>query len=361
MAGFEGIHWAEFQARYTLKDRQMRLVSVADAIPAVSRSVHYGICLAFEGIRYFVGASEDGGLQVQFLNLHKNLTRFRRSISFNLGATQQELVPTEAELEALLLHYFRDPGMARFLQEMGTSAGQGYLRPFTVDEAQSIGVTFPDNPSIRMVTCRYDRYMGEPFCGVVVPHLVRAIATNGTGNLKLGVNYLLSVKALDEARSILPEAGAALFLDDRVDLPLRDRKITEWDSSCCLIALTNGAVIKIPEGPLILPSVTIQGICAILRQEGVRIEERDMTYGEFITRAETGEIAAICSVGTAGILNRAQRLIMVDEYNAPCAEYRARTDHPLYEALGRARQTYWDIYQDKAPVPDGMTLNTYLL
>jgi branched-chain amino acid aminotransferase len=151
---------------------------------------------------------------------------------------------------------------------MGESGGQGYLRPFTVDESQSIGVTFPENPSIRMVTCTYDRYMGEPFSGVVVPNLVRAVGANGTGNLKLGVNYLLSVKAVDEARSILPEASSALFLDDRLDLPLRDRRVTEWDSSCCLIALTSGTVVKIPESPLILPSVTIQGICAILREAG---------------------------------------------------------------------------------------------
>jgi hypothetical protein len=33
----------------------------------------------------------------------------------------------------------------------------------------------------------------------------------------------------------------------------------------------------------------------------------------------------------------------------------------MYHALGKARQTYWDIYQDKAPVPAGMTLQSYLI
>lgn len=361
MAGFEGIKWAGSQARYTLHDKAFAMVSVADKVPAVSRSIHYGICLAFEGIRYFIGPAEDGSLHIQFLNLHKNLQRFRRSISFNLGTAQQAMVPTEEELQGLILHYLRSPELADFIREMGESGGQGYLRPFTVDESQSIGVTFPERPSIRMVTCTYDRYLGEPFSGVVVPNLVRAVGANGTGNLKLGVNYLLSVKAVDEAKSILPEASSALFLDDRLDLPLRDRRITEWDSSCCLIAMADGTVVKIPESPLILPSVTIQGICAILREDGVPVEERDMTYGEFMARAEAGEIAAIASIGTAGILNRAQRLIMVDENNAPCGELRAQTDHPMYHALGKARQTYWDIYQDKAPVPAGMTLQSYLI
>lgn len=361
MAGFEGTKWAGFQARFLLRDKLLAMVPMADKVPAVSRSIHYGLFLSFEGIRYFIGSAEDGRRHVQFLNLHKNLQRFRRSISFNLGAAQQNMVPSEAELEALFLEYLRSPELADFIQEMGVSGGQGYLRPFTVDESQSIGVTFPENPSIRMVTCTYDRYMGEPFSGVVVPGLVRAVGTNGTGNLKLGVNYLLSVKAVDEAKSILPEASSALFLDDRPDLPLRDRKVTEWDSSCCLIALTGGTVVKIPESPLILPSVTIQGICAILRENGITIEERDMTYGELMARAEAGEIAAIASIGTAGILNRAQRLVMVDENNAPCGEYRAQNNHPMFQILGKAKQTYWDIYQDKAPVPGGLILQSYLI
>jgi len=80
---------------------------------------------------------------------------------------------------------------------------------------------------------------------------------------------------------------------------------------------------------------------------------------EFLARAEAGEIAAIASIGTAGILNRCQRLIMVDENNAPCGELRAQTEHPIYYALGRAKRIYWDIYQDKAPVPAGLTLFNY--
>lgn len=361
MAGFEGTKWAEFQGRYMLKERTFGMVSMSDKVPAVSRSIHYGLCLAFEGIRYFVTLSEDGGLQINFLNLHKNLRRFRRAISFNLASSQQTLVPTAEELERLILGYFRAPEMREFIQGMAENQGQGYLRPFTVDEARSIGVTFPDSPSIRFVTCTYEKYMGEPFSGVVVPHLVRAVGANGTGCLKLGVNYLLSVKAVDEAQSILPEARSALFLDDRLDLPLWDRKITEWDSSCCLIGLTDGTVIKIPESPLILPSVTIQGVCAILRDKGVTVEERDVTYGEFRAKAETGQIAAVCSIGTAGILNRTQRLVMVDENNAPCGEFRAQQDHEVYTMLGGIKDSYWDVYREKAPVPTGQKLDTYLL
>jgi branched-subunit amino acid aminotransferase/4-amino-4-deoxychorismate lyase len=189
--------------------------------------------------------------------------------------------------------------------------------------------------------------------------MVRAVGTNGTGCLKLGINYLMSVKAVDKARQILPEAGSALFLDDFPAAPLETRKVTEWDSSCCLFALTDGVVVKIPESPLILPSVTIQGICAVLEHMGITVEERDMTYGELIKRSEKNQIVAICSVGTAGILNRAQSLILVDEHYQIIGTQQADESHILYQKLGDARTYLWEIYQEKVPVPPVLKLQKF--
>lgn len=359
MAGFEGIKWANTQVRYILNDKFFDTMGSDGKVFAVSRSIHYGLFLAFEGIRFFCKKNERGKHEVIFLNLDKNLARFQKGIAFNLSQKQQVMVPTIDELEGLFLQYFREPSMAAFFEEMAQLKAQGYLRPFTVDEEQSIGVTFPGNPAIRAVASRYDRYLGEPFSGVVVPHFVRACDVNGTGCLKLGINYLMSVKAVDEARKILPEAGSALFLDDRPHDPLESRKITEWDSSCCLFALRDGTVIKIPESSLILPSVTIQGICTILRQMGVSVVERDMSYGELVERSHKKEVIAICSIGTAGILNRAQRLLLVNNDRKVIAEQHADESHELYRKLGEARTYYWDIYQEKVPVPDGLKLQKY--
>jgi len=132
--------------------------------------------------------------------------------------------------------------------------------------------------------------------------------------------------------------------------------VTEWDSSCCLFALEDGTVIKIPESPLILPSVTIQGICAILEQMGVPVEERDVTYGELLKRAEMNQIVAICSVGTAGILNRAQKLVLVDDNDRIIGTQQADESHVLYRKLGDARTYFWDIYREKVPIPEGLRL-----
>lgn len=362
MAKFEGVKWANQQMRYLLGTKAFALLEPDSKVYAVSRSIHYGLFLVFEGIRFFCKKSANGRIEVNFLNLEKNLTRFQRGIAFNLASSQQHQVPSVEVLKDLFVDRFlKAPEMRSFMNEMADLKAQGYLRPFTVDEEQSIGVTFPNLPAIRAVVCRYDYYLGEPFSGVVVPGLVRAVGVNGTGCLKLGINYLLSVRAVDEAKKILPEAAAALFLDDRPQLRLEDRTITEWDSSCCLIALHDGTVIKIPESNLILPSVTIAGMAAILRQMGVTVEERDMRYGELIELVKANKVVTVCSIGTAGILNRCDKLLLVDLAGKTLATQVADKKHPLYETLVQARTYYWDIYQEKVPVPVGLKLDKYTL
>ena len=360
MAKFEGIHWSGQQMRYLLPNKQYDLLEGAAQVIACSRSTNNGAFLAFEGIRFFCKKNASGRLEVTFLNWDQNLERFRRGMLFNIGADQAGLVPSRAELDEIFIgRYFHEPEMRGFFEEMAALGAQGYLRPFTVDEEQSIGVTFPAQPAIRALASRYDRYLGEPFCGVVIPHLVRAVALNGTGWLKLGVNYLMSIKAVEEARRICPEAAAALFLDDQTHLPLDERRITEWDSSCCLFAFRDGTIVKIPENPLILPSVTIQGMTAILREMGSKIEESHMTYGELKRRSVAGDLVAACSIGTAGILNRCARLYFIDAEKNVIGVHEPDETHPLYAVLAEARTYYWNIYKEKVPPIAGMKLFKY--
>jgi len=362
MAKFEGVKWAPRQMRYLLPGKQLSILEADAKVYAVSRSVFYSTFLCFEGIRFFCRKGANGRLEVNFLNWHKNLERLRRGITFNLSRSQADLVPSVEELEGIIIHqYFQDSAIRTFLEEMAEQGAQGYLRPFTVDEEQSMGVTFPGQPAVRALFCRYDNYLGEPFTGVVVPHMVRAVGANKTGWLKLGINYLISLKAIEAAKDVEPAAAAALFLDDKTHLPLADRCITEWDSSCCLFGLRDGTVVKIPESELILPSVTIQGMVAILREMGVNVEERHVAYGELVRRVKTNELVVAASIGTAGIMNRCQKLVCVDEQNAVTATHVPDTDHPLYTKLAEAKAYYWDIFREKVKLPAGMNLFKYVL
>jgi len=362
MAKFEGVKWAPRQMRYLLSGKQFSLPEQDDRVFCVSRSVFYATFLCFEGVRFFAKKNAKGQLEVVLLNWHKNLERLQRGMAFNLSKSQTALIPTVDEMEGLIIHqYFQDPAIRGFLEEMAADGVQGYLRPFTVDEEQSMGVTFPSQPALRAIFCRYDNYLGEPFTGVVIPHLVRATSANKTGCLKLGINYLISLKAMDAAKDVDPGAAAALFLDDRTHLKLEDRHITEWDSSCCLFGFRDGTVVKIPESELILPSVTIQGMVAILKEMGVKIEERHVAYGELLERAKSRDLVVAASIGTAGIMNRCQKLVCVDKDNAVAAVHTPDVQHPLYKKLAEAKAYYWDIYREKAKLPAGMNLFKYAL
>jgi branched-subunit amino acid aminotransferase/4-amino-4-deoxychorismate lyase len=348
--------------RYLLPGKQFDILEADAKVFGVSRSIFYATFLCFEGIRFFAKKNSKGQLEVNFLNWHKNLERLQRGMAFNLSKSQADLVPTVEEMENILVHqYFKEPSVRAFLAEMAESGAQGYLRPFTVDEEQSMGVTFPSQPAVRAIFCRYDNYLGEPFIGVVVPHLVRATSANKTGWLKLGINYLISLKAIDAAKEVDPQAAAALFLDDRTHLELKDRRITEWDSSCCLFGFRDGTVLKIPEHELILPSVTIQGMVVILKEMGVKVEERHITYGELVDRAKTKDLVVAASIGTAGIMNRCQKLLCVDKANAVAATHIPDTKHPIYAKLAEAKAYYWDIYREKAKLVPGMNLFKYTL
>jgi len=143
---------------------------------------------------------------------------------------------------------------------MNPHEGARLPAPVTVDEEQSIGVSFPPT------------HLSESACAVMIgtseslltcgdPHFRPCRRDKRNGMPQAWINYLMSVKAVDKAGNILPSAASALFLDDNPWTPLRERHISEWDSSCCLIALRNGTVVKIPESPLILPSVTNSRCC----------------------------------------------------------------------------------------------------
>ena len=362
MAKFEGVHWAPRQMRYLLTEKQFDILEADAKVYAVSRSIFYAAFLCFEGIRFFCKRNPKGQLEVLFLNWHKNLERLTRGIAYNLSRSQSGLVPTVEELETIIIRqYFGVPAVRGFLEEMAEAGAQGYLRPFTVDEEQSMGVTFPTQPSVRVIFCRYDRYLGEPFTGVVTPGWVRAVGANGTGCLKLGINYLVSLKAVDSGKEIEPEAAAALFLDDQPHLPLLERQVTEWDSSCCLFGFRDGTVVKIPESELILPSITIQGMVTILRDMGVKVEERHVTYGELLRRVKSRELVVAASVGTAGIMNRCHKLVCVDVKNGVAAVHVPATEHPLFAKLAEAKAYYWDIYREQAKLPAGMNLFKYTL
>jgi hypothetical protein len=107
--------------------------------------------------------------------------------------------------------------------------------------------------------------------------------------------------------------------------------------------------------------VTIFGTVAILKKMGIPIVERDISYGELIEKTKNNELVAACSIGTAGILNRCKELILVNQENEILVTHHPDENHDLYKILADVRTYYWDIYQGKEEVPEGLSLCQYIL
>jgi len=250
--------------------------------------------------------------------------------------------------------------MRAFLEEMAGLGAQGYLRPFTVDEEQSIGVTFPNQPSIHAMASLYDQYLGEPFCGVVIPHMVRALGVNKTGWLKLGINYLMSVKAIDEAKRIRARRG-------RRPLPRRPDREPDQDREVHRVGFVllpvrpqgRDGVVKIPESPLILPSVTIQG-------------HGDHSYAAWASRSRsapshTASSSAASRPASSWPPPASERPgSSIDARSSSWSTTTPRSSRPTSRRetppLRRAPQgegILLDIYREKVSPPEGLTLYRY--
>ena len=81
------------------------------------------------------------------------------------------------------------------------------------------------------------------------------------------------------------------------------------------------------------------------------------SYGELVDNVKSGELVTICSVGTAGILNRCQKLLLVDNGGKVTATHTAQENHPIFHKLGEVRSYYWNIYKEKVELPPGMRLD----
>ena len=92
----------------------------------------------------------------------------------------------------------------------------------------------------------------------------------------------------------------------------------------------------------------------------MKVEERDLTYGELLEKVKTRDLVVACSVGTAGILNRCARFIMVDNEGFVAGAHSPDVEHPLFKTFAQAREYYWDIYREKVKIPDGLRLHKYV-
>ena len=172
-----------------------------------------------------------------------------------------------------------------------------YIRPFMFGFDSIIGVK-PANEYQFRAFCTP---VGPYFKGGVRPLTLRIsdydrAAPNGTGHIKAGLNYAMSLYAIVDAH----EKG----FDENIYLdPGTRTKIEETGGANILFVTKDGKVVT-PKSNSILPSITRRSLMQVAKEYlGLEVEEREIYVDELSEMAECG----LC--GTAAVISPVGKIV----------------------------------------------------
>lgn len=172
-----------------------------------------------------------------------------------------------------------------------------YIRPYMFGSDAVIGVK-PANEYQFRIFCTP---VGPYFKGGAKPITIRVsdydrAAPNGTGHIKAGLNYAMSLHAIVEAH----EQGYAenMYLDSATRT-----KVEETGGANFLFVTKDGKVVT-PKSSTILPSITRRSLVYVAREYlGLEVEEREVYMSEVKDFAECG----LC--GTAAVISPVGKIV----------------------------------------------------
>lgn len=172
-----------------------------------------------------------------------------------------------------------------------------YIRPYLFGSNPVIGVKPADEYQFRILTTP----VGPYFKGGVKPITIRVsdfdrAAPHGTGNIKAGLNYAMSLHAIVDAHQ--QGFDENMYLD-----PKTRTKVEETGGANFLFVTKDGKVVT-PKSDSILPSITRRSLIQVARDYlGLEAEEREVYLDELKDMAECG----VC--GTAAVISPVGKVV----------------------------------------------------
>ena len=168
-----------------------------------------------------------------------------------------------------------------------------YIRPYMFGSNPVIGVKPADEYQFRIFTTP----VGPYFKGGAKPIVIRIsdfdrAAPHGTGHVKAGLNYAMSLHAIMDAHR--NGFNENLYLD-----PATRTKIEDTGGANVLF-VTPDKTLVVPKSPSILPSITRRSIVYIAQNIlGMKVEEREVLFDE----VKKGSFAECGLCGTAAVIS----------------------------------------------------------
>lgn len=172
-----------------------------------------------------------------------------------------------------------------------------YLRPYMFGSNAVIGVKPANEYQFRIFTTP----VGPYFKGGVKPLTIRVCdfdraAPNGTGHIKAGLNYAMSLHAIVDAH----KQG----YDENMYLDAATRTYVEETGGANFLFVTKDGKVVTPKSDSILPSITRRSLLHVAKEYlGLEAEEREVAVDELSDMAECG----LC--GTAAVISPVGKVV----------------------------------------------------
>ena len=176
-----------------------------------------------------------------------------------------------------------------------------YIRPYMFGMNSVIGVKPADEYQFRVFTTPVGPYFkgGVKPLTICVSDFDRA-APHGTGHIKAGLNYAMSLHPIVEAHK--QGFNENMYLDSKT------RTNVEETGGANIIFVTKDNTVVTPKSDTILPSITRRSLMYVAEHYlGLKAEEREVPF----TEVKEFKECALC--GTAAVLSPVGRVVNGDE------------------------------------------------
>ncbi|MCR5629373.1 branched-chain amino acid aminotransferase [Eubacterium sp.] len=243
----------------------------------------------FEGLKAYT--TEDGRIVTFRPDL--NASRFADSAR----RLEMPVYPEDKFVEAVLNTVKANEA---YVPPYGTGATL-YVRPYMFGSSPVIGVKPAEEYQFRVFTTP----VGPYFKGGAKPITIRVsdfdrAAPHGTGHIKAGLNYAMSLHAIVTAHA--EGFDENMYLD-----PQTRTKVEETGGANFLFVTKDGKVVT-PKSNSILPSITRRSLMTVAKDYlGLEVEEREVLFDEVKDFAECG----LC--GTAAVISPVGKIVNKDQ------------------------------------------------
>ena len=208
-----------------------------------------------------------------------------------------------------------------------------YLRPFMIGTDPVLGVKPATEYEFRIFGSPVGKYFSR-MIKLRVCDMDR-VAPHGTGHVKAGLNYAMSLYAITEAH--------ALGYDENLYLDAATRTYIEETGGANIFFITKDGKLVTPRSDTILPSITRDSLLTVASDYlGLEAEERPISISEIPEFAECG----LC--GTAAVISPVRS---IDDHGTV---YTFFNEVPEEESITeRIKKVLTEIQQGERPAPEG--------